>query len=176
MRPLVRTCLGLSAAALMAAATGQGLAAQADAKKQPPPPAAKKQAAEHKMSNPADIVWGPAPPGLPSGAQATVLNGDPGKAGVFTIRLKAPDGAQIMPHWHPSDEQVTVVSGALMVGMGQKWEDSALKELSQGGYVNLPRKQAHYVKMKGETVVQVTAMGPFAITYVNASDDPRTKK
>lgn len=71
---------------------------------------------------------------------------------------------------------MTVVSGVLMVGMGQKWDDTALHELSQGGYVNLPRRQAHYVKMKGETVVQVPAMGPFAITYVNASDDPRTRK
>ena len=175
MRPLVRTCLGLSAAALLAAATGQGLAAQADAKKQPPP-AAQKQAAAHKMSNAADIVWGPAPPGLPSGAQAAVLDGDPGKPGMFTIRLKAPDGAQIMPHWHPTDEHVTVISGALLAGMGSKWDDSALQELTQGGYVNLPRKQPHYVKMKGETIVQVSAMGPFAITYVNVSDDPRTKK
>ena len=129
----------------------------------------------HKMMNPADLKWGPAPAGLPAEAQAAVLDGDPGKAGLFTVRLKAPDGAQIMPHWHPSDEHVTVISGTLLAGMGQKWDDSAMQALNTGGYVRLPRKQSHYVKMKGETIVQITAMGPFAITYVNPKDDPRKK-
>jgi hypothetical protein len=33
----------------------------------------------------------------------------------------------------------------------------------------------HYAQAKGHTVVQVSAMGPFQLTYVNVADDP-TKK
>jgi hypothetical protein len=32
----------------------------------------------------------------------------------------------------------------------------------------------HYAVAKGETVVSVSAMGPFAMTYVNPADTPRT--
>ena len=38
---------------------------------------------------PDQLQWGPAPSTLPKGAQFAVLAGDPGKAGPFTIRLKA---------------------------------------------------------------------------------------
>jgi hypothetical protein len=34
----------------------------------------------------------------------------------------------------------------------------------------------HYATAKGATVVEVTAMGPFAMTYVNPADDPRQAK
>ena len=33
----------------------------------------------------------------------------------------------------------------------------------------------HYAEAKGKTVVQVSAMGPFAMTYVNDADDPPKK-
>ena len=36
----------------------------------------------------------------------------------------------------------------------------------------MPKKAAHYVMAKGETVVQVHAMGPFVVNYVNPADDP----
>ena len=39
----------------------------------------------------------------------------------------------------------------------------------------MPAKAHHYAATKGETVVSVTAMGPFAMTYVNPADDPQKK-
>lgn len=177
MQRLLRSFIALSAAALLAAMTAPGLAAQ-DAKKppQPPAPVKKQMAPAHRISNPADVKWGPAPPGLPAEAQFAVLDGDPGKPGTFTARLKAPDGMKVMPHWHPADEHLTIIAGTLMVGMGNKWDDSAMQAVNTGGYSMMPRKQNHYVQMKGETIVQITASGPFAITYANPSDDPRKKK
>jgi hypothetical protein len=41
------------------------------------------------------IKWGPAPPVLPKGGQMAVLSGDPGKPGLFTVRLKMPAGYKI---------------------------------------------------------------------------------
>ena len=34
----------------------------------------------------------------------------------------------------------------------------------------------HFVWTKGETVVQLHGIGPWTITYVNSSDDPRKSK
>lgn len=187
MRRLVRTLVGLSAAAVLAALTAPGLGAQAEAKKQTPPGAEKKQTtpaaekkqatatAKHVMIAAADVKWGPAPPGLPAGAEAAILDGDPGKPGAYTIRVKAPDGYMVQPHWHPTDEHLTVLSGNLMLGLGAKWDDSALHDATAGSYSKMPRRVNHFVKVKGETIFQVSGMGPFAITYVNPKDDPRKK-
>ena len=67
-----------------------------------------------------DTKWGPPPPFLPSGAQASVVQGDPGAAGEYTIRLQMPDGYIIPPHYHPTDENVTVLSGTLLLGLGDE--------------------------------------------------------
>src|SRR5262249_3092103 len=58
----------------------------------------------------AEIKWGPAPPSIPPGAQAAVLYGDPGKEGLFSLRLKLPKDYAIPPHTHPKPEVVTVIS------------------------------------------------------------------
>lgn len=136
------------------------------------PPAA----AAHVMMNAADLKWGAAPDAFNPGAQFAVVDGDPSKAAPFVVRLKFPDGYKVMPHWHPTDEIVTVLSGTLVAGMGEKWDDAAMKAFTAGGFARLPKKRAHYVTAKGDTIVQVQAMGPFVLTYVNAKDDPRSKK
>lgn len=79
----------------------------------------------HTMLTPDDLKWGPVPPALPPGAQLAVLAGDPSKAGLFTLRLKAPDGYKIMPHWHPTDENVTVLQGNFAMGIGEKFDEAA---------------------------------------------------
>ena len=174
MSRLAKTSMMLAAATAFSALSLATVAAQGAAKKQPPPPPPPKVAA-HAMVTPDKVQWGPAPPSLPPGAQAAVLDGDPGKAGLFVIRLKFPDGYRVPPHWHPTDEHVSVVSGTLMAGMGAKIDEGAMQTLTAGSYVKMPRKTNHYVRAKGETVVQVTAMGPFAVTYVDPKDDPRKK-
>src|SRR5262245_15032856 len=69
---------------------------------------------------PDNLKWGDPPPVLQAGAQLAVLSGNPNGAGPFAIRLKMPDGYKIMPHWHPTQENVTVLSGEFHVGMGDK--------------------------------------------------------
>ena len=49
----------------------------------------------HVMYDAAQLQWGDAPPALEKGAQVAVLSGDPGKAGPFVIRLKAPAGFKV---------------------------------------------------------------------------------
>jgi hypothetical protein len=121
---------------------------------------------------PDKIQWGPAPAVFPAGAQMAVLAGDPTKAGPFTVRLKAPDGYRIMPHWHPTAENVTVLSGEFRVGLGDKFDESKLTALPAQSLAVMPPHHNHYAMAKGETEVQVSGMGPFKLIYVNPADDP----
>ena len=124
------------------------------------------------MMNAKDVKWGPAPPNLPKGAKIAVLYGDPGKAGPFVIRLMAPPNYKIAPHWHSQTENLTVISGTLYLGMGDKMETAHGHGLSSGGYHYLPAKAHHYAYTKAPTVVQINGEGPFDITYINPADDP----
>jgi hypothetical protein len=140
--------------------------------------AAKPKAAQHPMTPSAeDVKWGAAPPVLPAGAQMAVLDGDPGGKGTaYTLRLKLPDGYKIMPHTHPAAEHVTVLAGTFNVGMGKAFDAATAKPFAVGGYGTMPANMAHYASATGETIVQVHGLGPFALTYVNPSDDPTKKK
>ena len=126
---------------------------------------------------PADKVnWGPAPPALPAGAQISVLEGDPGQKGAITLRLQFPANYTVPPHWHSMTERVTVLSGALHVGMGDTLDRQRSQALQPGGFVSLPAKMHHYAWTTTPTVVHITLEGPFDIFYVNPSDDPQRKK
>lgn len=129
----------------------------------------------HVMFNPADIKWGDAPPALPPGAKAAVLYGDPGKPGLFVIRLKMPAGYVVPAHWHSNDEIVSVVSGSGAFGLGDKFDAKLLHPLSAGSLVVAPAKHNHFATTKTGAVLQISATGPFDMTYVNPADDPRNK-
>ena len=120
-----------------------------------------------------NFKWGPAPAVFPAGAQMAVLEGDPSGSGLFTVRLRMPDGYKIAPHTHPTDENVTVISGTFRVGMGEKFEKKGMLTLHAGGFVTAPQGHAHFAQASGETIVQVHAIGPFALTYVNPADMPK---
>jgi Domain of unknown function (DUF4437) len=130
----------------------------------------------HVMFTPDKVKWGPAPPSLPPGAKFAVLDGDPTRTGAaYVIRAKFPDGYRVPPHWHPVDENVTVLKGVLVVGRGEKVDKKAAKELPAGSFSKMPRRMRHYAWAKGETIIQVHGIGPFEVHYVNSADDPRKK-
>jgi quercetin dioxygenase-like cupin family protein len=120
-----------------------------------------------------DLHWGPAPAIFPAGAQMAVLQGDPGSTNLFTVRLRFPNGYKIAPHTHPTDEHVTVISGTFLVGMGTTVDKKSMMALKAGGFVTAPANHAHYAAAQGPTVVQVHAIGPFAMTYSNPADTPK---
>jgi quercetin dioxygenase-like cupin family protein len=119
------------------------------------------------------IKWGPAPAVFPAGIRIAVLQGDPGQTGMFTVRLDFPAGARLAPHFHPTDELVTVIRGTFLVGMGDTLDQSKAMVLPTGSFVTAPANAHHYAIARGRTVVQVSAMGPFALTYVNPKDQPQ---
>ena len=133
------------------------------------------QAAKHTAVTPAELKWGAAPPVLPPGAQIAVLDGDPGKDGFFSLRLKFPDGYKIAPHWHPTDENIVVVSGTFVMGMGDTRNEATMHALPAGSFTIMPKTGRHYATARGETVVQIYGPGPFVVNYVNPADKPTTK-
>ena len=118
------------------------------------------------------LRWGEVPPVFPKGAQLAVVSGDPGKDGLYVVRLRMPPGYKIPAHNHPTAEYVTVLSGNFHIGMGDKLDQSSGQELRAGGFAEAPAGTNHYAWASSATVVQVHGQGPFALTYVNAADDP----
>ena len=123
-----------------------------------------------------DMKWAAAPAVLPKGAEIVVLSGDPFKEGPYVLRLKMPSGYKIPAHNHPTTEYVTVISGNLHIGMGDKLDEKKGSQMTAGGYGEAPAKMNHYAWASSPTVVQIHGQGPFAITYVNSADDPSKKK
>ena len=132
------------------------------------------QADHHMMVEPGKLNWAPVP-SLPQGAQITVIEGPMNEAVPFTVRLKFPANYRIPAHWHPAVERVTVLSGTLHMGAGDKFDTSKGAPLQAGAIAIMPAKSPHYVWTSGETVVQLHGTGPWGITYLNPAEDPRNK-
>lgn len=132
-------------------------------------------AAAARSAHDQGIEYGPAPAVFPPGAEMAVLQGDPSTSEMFTVRLRFPNGYKIPPHTHPTAENVTVIDGTFLAGMGSQFVETEMQTLGQGAFASLPAEQAHYAMARGITVVQVHAMGPFALSYVNPSDAPSNR-
>ena len=130
---------------------------------------------EMKMPvNASQLQWAAAP-ALPEGAQIAVLSGDPSKDGLYVVRVMMPAGYKVPAHNHPTTEMVTVISGDFHLGMGDKLDEEKGTLLTAGGFAEAPAKMNHFAWATTPTVVQIHGQGPFAITYVNPADDPRSK-
>ena len=125
---------------------------------------------------PADAVkWGPAPSSLPAGAKSALLYGDPAKPELFVLRVWFPKGYRIAPHIHARPEVVTVISGGGLLGYGKKADGRNVRRLATGTFMVTPPDTPHYVTFDRDTVLQLSTIGPWSLTYVNPADDPRNK-
>ena len=126
----------------------------------------------HVIVAAADLKWGTPPPVFEKGSTFTVVSGDPSKSGQFVVRLTMPAGYKIAPHWHPTDEHVTVLAGTFALGMGEKFDEASMKELTAGAYALLPAEMRHFALAKTQAMIQVHGTGPFVLNYVDPADDP----
>lgn len=126
----------------------------------------------HAQAPATAITWGPAPAVFPAGTKMAVLQGDPSQPGTFTVRLELPAGTRVAPHFHPTDEAITVISGTFLLGMGDSIDTAHMTTLAPTGFAIVTAQMHHYAIARGRTVVQVSATGPFVLTYVRESDNP----
>ena len=122
------------------------------------------------------IEWKPGPAALPPGAKMAALEGDPTKEGPFVVRFQFPDGYHVAPHTHPKTERVTVISGTLLLAIGEALDRSSAKKLPAGSFGYWPAGMKHTAWSEGETVIQLHGIGPWQINYVDPADDPRNVK
>ncbi len=57
--------------------------------------------------------------------------------------------------------------------MGEKLDRTKGDKLGAGSSFTLPAKHAHYLWNEEETIVLLTATGPWGITYIDQKDAPR---
>lgn len=111
----------------------------------------------------AALVWTDAPAAMPKGTTMAVLEGDPKKEGLFTIRLKAPKGFLLGPHTHPVDERVTVIEGTIAVGFGASVDKGKGRRFGVGSFYVNPPGRPHFVWSDEGCVVQITGVGPWKV-------------
>ena len=121
---------------------------------------------------PEAIQWNP----VFEGVEVAVILGDPNKTGSpFVIRVKHRDGVQVPPHRHSFDENITVISGTWLMGLGEEVDISAAQEFPEGSFLVVPKKLPHFALCRGETIVQGHGIGPLDTTFVRPGDDPRSR-
>jgi len=143
---------------------------------QSPTPQSSGMTGAHILVAPEELKWqplpptwadGPPPPGFAMGqTEVAIIQGDPTKEGEpYVFRLRSSPGTQLPPHWHSTDEHATVLSGTCCIGMGDKFDANACRDMEAGSYVFIPKGMRHFAVAKGD-VVQAHGIGPFKIHWV----------
>jgi quercetin dioxygenase-like cupin family protein len=115
----------------------------------------------------ADLKWMP----IIKGCDMAAVSGDSSAEGVpFVLRLRCAAGTKIPAHWHPTEENVTVLQGTFQVGMGEKYDAAKLETMTPGNFVSMPKEMRHFALSKTATIVQVNALGPFKVNWVDPAE------
>ena len=164
MKTSSRACRGrrlvLAAAIAAAAASGRVLAQDGRA-----------------TIRPGDVPWPTAVAGGTGtsgagGIQTVVVKGDPAKAGLYTLLLRAGPNLRIQAHSHGDDRVATVLKGTWYFGYGDRFDEAALRALEPGSFYTEPPNVTHFAMTKEEVVIQIVGTGPSSTTYVDAANDP----
>jgi len=128
----------------------------------------------YSLTAAADLKWADTGPQFPN-THVVILDGDPGKPNVVALRWRCPAHYKFLPHTHPGTERVTVLSGTILVAIGEKYDAAKLTQVGPGAHFVIPAKAPHYGECIDETVLEIHTPGPLGTTYVNPTDDPSKK-
>jgi anti-sigma factor ChrR (cupin superfamily) len=129
----------------------------------------KESTAAHKIVHFSDLKWTP----IIKGCELAGISGDPNAEGrPFVLRIKCADGIKIPAHWHPTDENLTVLKGTFLVAMGENFDEKKLEPMNVGNFTTMPKEMRHFALCKGETIVQIHGAGPFKVNWVNPAEVP----
>jgi anti-sigma factor ChrR (cupin superfamily) len=130
----------------------------------------KKEAGDaHKIVHYGDLKWTP----IMKGCELAAVSGDPSAEGApFVLRIRCVDGTKIPAHWHPTDENLTVLKGTFLVATGEAFDETKLQTMNVGNFILMPKEMRHFAMNKGETIVQIHGAGPFKVNWVNPSEVP----
>jgi hypothetical protein len=121
----------------------------------------------HKIVHYGDLKWTP----IMKGCDLAPVSGDFNAEGApFVLRIRCADGVKVPAHWHPTDENVTVLKGTFLVGMGETFDETKLETMNFGNFTFIPKEMRHFALNKGETIIQVHGLGPFKVNWVNPAE------
>jgi uncharacterized RmlC-like cupin family protein len=117
------------------------------------------------------VIWRDNP--TLQGGKLALLVDDPTLAGPVVMRFKIPANTKHQPHSHPHAEVVTVLSGKIGCGEGEKFDASAGRMGEPGTFAMVPANRPHFVWTENEeAVVQVQSSGR---SVSNLSTHPTTR-
>jgi hypothetical protein len=89
------------------------------------------------------------------------------------MRVKVPSSVKLMPHQHPQDRVYTVISDVFDIGLASVPDEERLQAYPPGAVIVLPGGTPHFHWAKSGTyVIQVSAVGPLGLDYIDPIDDP----
>ena len=126
-----------------------------------------RSAETHNIVHTRDLKWTP----IMKGCDLAVVSGNPDAEGKpFVLQIRCSDGTIIPAHWHPTDENLTVLTGTFLIGMGDKFDKAKLQPMNIGDFIITPHDMRHFAMVKGENSVQIRGLGPFKVNWVNPSE------
>jgi quercetin dioxygenase-like cupin family protein len=122
--------------------------------------AAGAVAADFATVRPDQINWRPVPNS--HGVLSALISGDPGKPGLYVIRVRFPPHVMDRPHTHSQDRHVTVIEGAWVAGTGPRFDPGAATPMPAGSYMFHPAGGIHWDGSNSDAaaIVQIIGMGP----------------
>jgi quercetin dioxygenase-like cupin family protein len=127
----------------------------------------KEGDAAHKIVHYGGLKWTP----IIKGCDLAAVSGDSNAEGApFVLRIRCTDGTKVPAHWHPTDENLTVLKGTFLVGMGETYDENKLQTMNVGNFILMPKEMRHFAMNKGEVIVQIHGTGPFKVNWVNPAD------
>ena len=121
---------------------------------------------------PEQFVWKES---LAGAVETAMVVGDAGKPEPFIMRVRFKPDMTFMPHSHPRDLQVTVLSGTLLYAEGDRFDETKLREYPAGSFFVIGANVPHYERAKTAVLFQLSGSGPQGSTFLNPKDDPWNK-
>lgn len=97
-----------------------------------------------------------------------VLEGDPKREMLFTVRFRTGGTFEMKPHWHPRNERVTILEGKIGVGFGDVIERDDVTWFGPGDYYVNAQEAHHFVLADGPAVLQITGIGPWKAIFLES--------
>jgi len=139
------------------------------------------QSSEHIMTSSESIKWQPLPHEWTNGPppdvatkngpppEVALIWGDPLKEGApFMFRLRssvAGTTAPVAPHYHPTDEHITVLSGVFCLGDGDVYDEAKCTDMPAGSVMVMPKGMHHFAVAKNSDI-EIYGVGPFKIMWL----------
>jgi quercetin dioxygenase-like cupin family protein len=124
----------------------------------------RAQEVEIAIATPETLKW-VSTPIAPTNRIAWVVGNAQSVGKIYVLFANYPAGGKSMPHTHPDERVVTVLSGTFYLGSGANFDESKAKELKAGSVVVVPHNAVHWgFARDGAVTIQEIGVGPSATT------------